>query len=124
MSAAAAPMRRTAPVVAAPSVWPGCDVAQLGSLLSGWTLVEFWAPDNLFCRLMAPVRVRVAAQQTGVRLLCCTVSGAAECAAYGVTALPALVLFRGPLRVRRWIGALDAALLLHELRAAMADAVP
>jgi hypothetical protein len=115
-------------ITAPPSAWPVCRPAELGGLLSqaGWSLVEFWAPDCLFSRLLLPVRVQVARSHGAqLQLRCCVLdsvtTGAAE---FGAEALPALVLFDGARRVRRWLGAIDAGLLRYHLSQVLADAPP
>jgi thioredoxin-like negative regulator of GroEL len=89
-----------------------------------WTLVEFWAPDCLFSRLLAPVRTQLRSHfGDRLRLLCCTLKGVeTNAAAFGADALPALVLFHGPTRVRRWLGATDVTLLQHQIGQTLTDA--
>jgi thioredoxin-like negative regulator of GroEL len=84
---------------------------------AGWTLVEFWAPDNLFCRLMAPLRVGLAASHAHrLRLICCTLDNCDGAgAAFGAVAIPALILYRNGRRVRRWLGATDLSLLRYSI---------
>jgi hypothetical protein len=108
-----------------PDSWFVCDVNELADRLSDShvSLVEFWAPGNLFSRLLAPVRVGLPLSHgTRLRLLCCTLACHDEhAAAFGAVALPALVLFHREKRMRRWFGAIDVSLLRHEIDVALAD---
>jgi thioredoxin 1 len=105
--------------------WPICTIGGLRELLAqgGLTLVEFWAPDCLFSRLLAPARAQFPSSLGHrLRLLCCTLDGVeTNATAFGADALPALVLFNGPQRVRRWLGSVDVSLLQHQIETALAD---
>jgi hypothetical protein len=122
---------RQAEVAAPPSCWPCCTLPDLGGYLAEegpavhrWSLVEFWAPDCLFSRLLLPVRVQLhASHGARLRLLCCVLDSVTTGAAsYGATALPALVLFDGTRRERRWLGAIDPTLLQYHVNVAMGHA--
>jgi len=111
-----------------PDAWPVCTIGVLRDMLRDehWTLVEFWAPDCLFSRLLAPVRRHVQSHLGDrLRLLCCTLEGVETSAsAFGAEALPALVLFYGATRVRRWLGAVDVTLLEYQIAQTLAAAKP
>ena len=102
-----------------PDAWPVCDIVTLGDRLggAGWTLVEFWSPTNLFCRLLAPVRVGLPSSHgSRLHLLCCKLDAFDDrCAAFGAVALPALILFHNGRRVRRWLGPVDLSLLRYKI---------
>jgi thioredoxin-like negative regulator of GroEL len=124
---AAAPLLVREPVPTLPAhAWAPCSPDELDAILAqgGWSLVEFWTPSSLFSRLLAPVRVGIAATHAArLRLLCCVDDALTErFVTFGATALPAVLLFEGRRRVRRWLGATDVSLLRLELDAALADA--
>ena len=103
-----------------PHAWPLCPAELLAETLTaepGPALVEFWAADVLFGRLLAPLRISVPESHgTRLRLLCCKMTGDIGAAArFGAAGLPALVLFKGGRRVRHWLGATDLHLLHHDL---------
>jgi hypothetical protein len=127
--ASAAPLARqdAAIVRAAPAhAWTSCGPDELDAILAqgGWSLVEFWTPSILFSRLLAPVRIGLAASHSDrLRLLCCVDDSFTErFVAFGAKALPAILLFQGRCRVRRWLGATDVSLLRFELNRALSDA--
>lgn len=108
-----------APVGSGMPSWDGIALAQLGDLVHAHPLllVEFWAPDCLFSRLVWPVRRLCAARLADrMPLLRCAVQGAEPAlVAWRIWALPAVVLFEHGKARRRWIGATDARVLLHGL---------
>jgi len=111
--------------IAAP--WPEVALVELAPALVGapWALVEFWAPDCLFSRLLLPTRNTLAARYSGcVPLLRCTVQGGEpQCTDWGVSALPAVVLFRHGRPARRWIGVVDVTLMTRVLDVVLREPV-
>jgi hypothetical protein len=109
------------------NAWPRCDAGSLSDRLAGegWTLVEYWAADNLFCRLLAPLRAALPLSHgTRLRLLCCVLDEPGGGPAFGPDAVPALILFHGKRRVRSWLGAIDASLLRYHIDNALAAGPP
>lgn len=87
-------------------------------------LVEFWAPDCLFSRLLLPTRAALQKRFGHLILLRrCMVRGSEQvCADAGVSALPALVLFLDGRKVRRWIGDAHLSLITPVIEAKLSAA--
>lgn len=93
---------------------------------SQWVLVEFWAPDCIFSRLMKPIRGCLEKRYSDdFLMLRCRVEweDAHLDEAWGVSALPALVLFHQGKRVARWISSTDSCLIMAQVDALFANSV-
>lgn len=115
-----------------PQAWPCCDPETLPALLAEkrWSLVEFWAPDVIYGRLLAPHRASFRRDcPAGLGLHLCHLetwseASAARCAPFGVTALPAILLFHETAVVRRWSGVSDVSLIRHHVCGRMSPHSP
>lgn len=102
--------------------WQELDAAHLNKRIqeSGLVLVEFWAPDCIFSRLVMPVRDKVEKRYSNhIDMLRCQISwedGHLD-TAWGISALPAVVLFSKGKRKARWISVTDPTLITEQIDA-------
>ena len=108
-------MQTLVPAEAAP--WAAVAVQHLPATLAAWpwALVEFWARDCLFSRLLKPTRVALAQRAApGLVLLRCEIQvDDPGPAAWGADAIPVLVLFNHGQRRCRWVGDMHWSLVLR-----------
>ena len=78
---------------------------------TGLTIVDFWAPWCGPCRMLAPVLAQIAEEKSGVlKVGKVNVDEAAELAAqYGISSIPALLLFKAGKVAAQTVGFMQKA---------------
>jgi len=83
-------------------------------------LVDFWAPWCGPCRLVAPVLEEIAGEREDLRIVKLnTADNQQTAAAYGIMAIPTMLLFRNGAEAKRIQGALPKKRLEAELEPAL-----
>jgi thioredoxin 1 len=85
------------------------------------TLVDFWAPWCGPCRVVSPILEEIAGEREDVRIVKLNVDENQQtAAAFGILAIPTMVLFRNGQEAKRIQGAMPKKRLEAELEPALA----